>query len=59
LACCLHTLGDNHIITAQVHSDLGKLQVRSGMAQSALQHFKKSFMIYESYFGKNALDTAK
>lgn len=29
------------------------------MAQSALEHFKKSFLIYESYFGQNSLDTAK
>jgi hypothetical protein len=59
LTCCLSELGENHILTAQVHTDLGKLQVRTGLQLSALSHFKLSFLIYESYYGSNAIDTAK
>ena len=59
LSCCLSVLGPNHIVTAEVHVDLGKLQVRTGMHTNALQHFKQSYLVYKSYFGGGALDTAK
>lgn len=38
--CCLKVLGPSHIMTAQVHTDLGKLQVRMGYYGKALEHFK-------------------
>jgi hypothetical protein len=31
LSCCLSVLGPNHIVTAETHTDLGKLQVSMGI----------------------------
>lgn len=59
LKCCLQVLGSNHNMTAEVHTDLGKLQVRMGGQSDALKHFKQSYLIYESYLGQDALETAK
>ena len=46
-------------MTAEVHADFGRLKVRMGDQTDALNDFKQSFIIYESYLGKNALETAK
>lgn len=57
--CCLKVLGSSHIMTAQVHTDLGKLQVRMGYYGKSLVHFKQSFHVYTHYLGENNLETAK
>jgi len=49
LNCCQQVLGMNHIMTAKVHEDIGKLQVRMGVQSDALNHFKQSFQILSSY----------
>jgi hypothetical protein len=49
LTCCQQVLGVNHIMTAKVHEDIGKLQVRMGVQSDALNHFKQSFQILSSY----------
>jgi hypothetical protein len=36
-------------MTAKVHEDIGKLQVRMGVQSDALNHFKQSFQILQSY----------
>jgi hypothetical protein len=59
LKCCLQVLGSNHHMTAEVHADFGRLKVRMGDQTDALNDFKQSFIIYESYMDKNALETAK
>ena len=46
-------------MTAQVHTDLGKLQVRMGYYGKSLVHFKQSFHVYTHYLGENNLETAK
>jgi hypothetical protein len=36
-------------MTAKVHEDIGRLQVRMGVQSDALNHFKQSFQILSSY----------
>lgn len=57
--CCLNVLGSSHILTAQVQTDLGKLQVRMANHTDALKYFKQSFQVYQCYLGEDALETAK
>ena len=59
LQCSLAILGNSHIITAEVHMVLGKLQVRTGLHHQALTHFKQSYAVYQCYFGDAHIDTAK
>ena len=58
LLCCLRVLGPNHIQTAEVHMDFGRLYLRMKNKDESLQHFEEAFLIYESYFSQNALPTA-
>ena len=60
LICSLRVLGPNHIRTAEVHTDYGRLHLRMRHNRDeALQHFEEAFLIYESYYGERALPTAR
>jgi tetratricopeptide (TPR) repeat protein len=58
LICSLRVLGPNHIQTAEIHIDFGRLYLRMKKKDEALQHFEEAYLIYESYFGLTALPTA-
>jgi len=58
LLCCTRVLGPNHIQTAEVYMDFGRLSLKMKNKEDSLLHFEEAFLIYESYFGKNALPTA-
>ena len=60
LICSLRVLGPNHIRTAEVHTDYGRLHLRMRHNRDeALQHFEEAFLIYDSYYGERALPTAR
>jgi len=58
LLCCLRVLGPNHIQTAEVHMDFGRLYLKMKNKDEALQHFEEAFLIFESFFGIQSLSTA-
>jgi tetratricopeptide (TPR) repeat protein len=58
LLCCLRILGPNHIQTGDVHMDFGKLYLLKSKKES-LVHFIEAYLIFESYFGQYALQTAE
>lgn len=58
LICSLRVLGPNHIQTAEIHIDFGRLYLRMKNKDESLQHFEEAYLIYESYFGQSALPTA-
>lgn len=39
--------------------DFGKLYLKKEEKRESLQHFTEAYLIYESYFGKTALQTAE
>jgi tetratricopeptide (TPR) repeat protein len=55
LLCCIRILGPNHIQTGEVHMDFGKLYLKNDEKTESLQHFTEAYLIYESYFGDQAL----
>ena len=55
----MRILGPNHIQTADVHMDFGKLYLIKNKKSESLQHFIEAYLIYDSYFGQNALQTAE
>ena len=59
LLCCMRILGPNHIQTGEVHMDYGKLYLLRKKKMDSLQHFMEAYLIYEAYFGQNALQTAE
>jgi len=59
LICSLRVLGPNHIRTAEIHSDFGRLYLRMKNKEESLQHFEEAYLIYESFFGQTALPTAR
>mmetsp|Transcript_39107 Transcript_39107/g.37437 ORF Transcript_39107/g.37437 Transcript_39107/m.37437 type:complete len:168 (-) Transcript_39107:694-1197(-) len=58
LICCLRVLGPNHIQTAEIHMDFGRLYLKMKNKDESLQHFEQAFLIYDSYFGFNSLSTS-
>lgn len=38
--------------------DFGRLFLKMKKKDESLQHFEQAFLIYDSYFGSNALPTA-
>lgn len=58
LICSLRMLGPNHIQTAEIYIDFGRLYLRMKNKDDSLTNFEHAFLIYESYFGLNALPTA-
>jgi tetratricopeptide (TPR) repeat protein len=58
LICSLRVLGPNHIQTAEIHIDFGRLFLKMKNKDESLQHFEEAYLIYESYFGLSALPTA-
>ena len=52
-------LGPNHIQTAEVHMDFGRLYLKMKNKDEALQHFEEAFLIFESFFGLQSLSTAQ
>lgn len=59
LICSLRVLGPNHIRTAEIHTDFGRLYLRMKNKDESLQHFEEAYLIYKSYFGETALPTAR
>jgi len=55
LICSLRVLGPNHIQTAEIHIDFGRLYLRMKNKDESLQHFEEAYLIYESYYGPGAL----
>lgn len=51
------SLGDNHIKTAAVKMDYGRLCLKKGSKQEALTYFVNAHSIYNDFLGKSALDT--
>jgi tetratricopeptide (TPR) repeat protein len=49
--CCIRVLGPNHLHTAQVYMDFGRLQNKLNNKEEALSCFEKAYLIYESAFG--------
>jgi len=47
LICCNRALGPNHIHTAEVYMDFGRLFLKMGDKDKALVNFSKAFDIYE------------
>lgn len=58
LVCCLRVLGPNHVQTAEVYMDYGRLYLRMDNKEEALIHFEKAYLIYDATFGKSTLETA-
>ena len=55
LSCCSKVLGPNHIQTAEVYMDFGRLYLKMHSKSEALINFHAAFYIYQSYFGRNSL----
>ena len=55
LSCCSKVLGPNHIQTAEVYMDFGRLYLRMHRKSEALVNFQAAFNIYQSYFEKQSL----
>lgn len=58
LICSLRVLGPNHIQTAEIHIDFGRLCLRLKHKDDSLQHFEEAYLIFDSYFGSSSLPTA-
>ncbi|CAI2362249.1 unnamed protein product [Moneuplotes crassus] len=55
LSCCSKVLGTNHIQTAEVYMDFGRLYLKMHRKSEALVNFQAAFNIYQSYFEKQSL----
>ena len=58
LSCCSKVLGPNHIQTAEVYMDFGRLYLRMSYKNESLTNFQAAYYIYLSYFGKNSIPVA-
>lgn len=58
LSCCSKVLGPNHIQTAEVYMDFGRLYLKMHSKYESLVNFQAAFYIYQSYFGKQSIPTA-
>lgn len=55
LSCCSKVLGPNHIQTAEVYMDFGRLYLRMNHKNESLINFQAAYYIYLSYFGKSSI----
>ena len=44
---CSRNLGANHIRTAEIYMELGKLHLRSNKKLDSLKYIEKAFMVFE------------
>lgn len=51
-------MGSNHIQTAEVYMDFGRLYLKQHSKSEALINFQAAFYIYQSYFGKQSIQCA-
>jgi hypothetical protein len=58
LSWCSKVLGPNHIQTAEVYMDIGRLYLKMHSKHEALVNFQAAFYIYQSYFGKQSIPSA-
>lgn len=52
LICCTRVLGPNHLHTAEVHMDFGRLYLKMNSKEEALSSIEKAYLIYESAMEK-------
>ncbi len=48
LICCARVLGPNHVRTAEIYMDIGRLYLRMNNKEQALSNIEKAYLIYES-----------
>ena len=58
LTCCSKVLGSNHVQTAEVYMDFGRLYLKMHLKPEALANFRTAYYIYLSYFGKLSIPWA-
>jgi len=59
LAICMKTIGPNHIFTAQIHMKLAQFYLDSNLIEESFLVTEKAYLVYEAFYGKNSLITAK
>ena len=55
LSCCSKVLGPNHIQTAEVYMDFGRLYLKMHRKAEALVNFQAAYNINLIYFGKQSI----
>lgn len=58
LICCTRVLGPNHLHTAEVHMDFGRLYLKMNNKEEALASIEKAYLIYESSIEKCVIPLA-
>jgi tetratricopeptide (TPR) repeat protein len=58
LICCTRVLGPNHLHTAEVYMDYGRLYLKMNNKEQALASIEKAYLIYESSIEKSQLPLA-